>query len=764
IALYSLLSFCITFVFVMIPLDCAPKAQEKSEQVNLWWYFFVNQLWFSCFNALGLLFCFYGAIPVLSPFHLILLWISEQVACALCGVVFYRYSALQTDYTIVRRYSVWTCFILTITYFGIQSKRLHSKYILFRATHGERSDQSEDSIISIRTHDKYRFDYDANNHSNKSIDNNSNNNNNDNNSSLQHSDNTASFVTAQLMRQQLYSHPKRYENSDSMRPMIIHPSKSHHDSIHSGHLPKASTSTEQSSSLESKTNMTPKLSTGAVAHYKMIENTEDTDAMDIFTNKAPLLSVEYMCAIGPGYLDADDSLYIGRDILSANSQDSPDYNANLKEELFGRMVPRLTMESLQNSSKYKEHNDQKGAEYVCLYRSPLVQYGYCLLFSTGVVCTFEFCQWYTSQYFGQTMNKNDSDYAMRHILAFFIFVISFLVLKSLLKTVGFLIDMGKRGGSVFYYQGEMICMVYYYVFYRLIFTTVDSVYLFIGLKVIHLSNEWIMYAFRSSKWYILFLNNLFATDRSKNDDNSSTWCFCRYMFLPEFAQRIFFDSYTLHVHHSLSQNHPNKGNYSENAEHPSLLHEHAYKNWVSFLCLDFGLRLVIMSSTLIGFVIAFALVRFGYNHHVYHFFGDVTMSHFYRVMVVLTASFVVEIINAVIMELFWWRYHLKKSVIVRVYYLLRNFHFRLFFIVIMGAIACDIIVLLNNFVCFNLFFFLLKLYLFQFCLFEKKYNILQGGTFVSKLTNLMTLVPLIGQLLRVNNTALLSRLNRVKFS
>ncbi len=121
-------------------------------------------------------------------------------------------------------------------------------------------------------------------------------------------------------------------------------------------------------------------------------------------------------------------------------------------------------------------------------------------------------------------------------------------------------------------------------------------------------------------------------------------------------------------------------------------YESVHRNWAAFLCLDFGIRCVIMCSTLCGFIVLLHVVRYGYNRHVYRYFGDLTPHRLGRIRKWLGLSFAVEIVNACIMEIFFWRRHYRLSVVLRLWNLMGNRYFKVFFTVIVGAIASDMFI------------------------------------------------------------------------
>eukprot|EP01083_Nonionella_stella_P104199 298330_1 len=287
-----------------------------------------------------------------------------------------------------------------------------------------------------------------------------------------------------------------------------------------------------------------------------------------------------------------------------------------------------------------------------IYRSPALQYIYCLAFAMGVSATFQFCQLFT-QYFS-SLYANDTNIVI-HWMSFVVFVVGFYIMKSVLKTIGFRIDMGKSGGSIFYFQGELVSMLYYYVFYRLLFTEVHSYLLFCLLKLVHIGSEWIFYGFRATQCYVRFVND------------STSLC------ATEYTQRILFSRCLAEF---------------SNGEDDTDIQ----RKWASLLCLDFGLKLIVMTTTMFGFVCNTLLLRYGYNASVYNYFGSMNDTELQRILIFMSLSLLIEAASAFVMEHFWWKHKFKLSVLLRLNELLNNPYFRIFFINCVAAISCDVFV------------------------------------------------------------------------
>ena len=101
--IYSILSLLMTTILILIPLQC--NQNDNNKHVNFWLYFFVYNLWFSFFNAIGFFYCFYGAIPGVSKLESILLWLFQQIICIICGIIIYYVPSLQSFTFMLRIYN-----------------------------------------------------------------------------------------------------------------------------------------------------------------------------------------------------------------------------------------------------------------------------------------------------------------------------------------------------------------------------------------------------------------------------------------------------------------------------------------------------------------------------------------------------------------------------------------------------------------------------------------------------------------------------------
>ena len=91
------------------------------------------------------------------------------------------------------------------------------------------------------------------------------------------------------------------------------------------------------------------------------------------------------------------------------------------------------------------------------------------------------------------------DHSYQIIGLFFLFVAVSNVLRFIAKRIGKAIDQNKDDELSMFAVGEVVCLLFYYTFYRLLFESIPSYQAFFVIELIHLSQEWLFYAFRSSE-------------------------------------------------------------------------------------------------------------------------------------------------------------------------------------------------------------------------------------------------------------------------
>lgn len=209
--------------------------------------------------------------------------------------------------------------------------------------------------------------------------------------------------------------------------------------------------------------------------------------------------------------------------------------------------------------------------------------------------------------------KNDSDNnantsTVRLAVHFALFIAGSSSIRFLLKREGMALDRNKVGSTSIFFIAEFAGLMFFYSFYRLIFESVDSWSVFIVLQVIHLAFEWLTYPLRASKLLYPYLMYLQEHPRLP-------WL--RNAFVPFNTD---------------------------------------FRDWLDFISLDFGVRIVVMTSTAVAIIILLTIVQFSswidsslQEHHT---------RSYVRSMEFIMVAAVLELANAWLMnEMFFAKNH-----------------------------------------------------------------------------------------------------------
>jgi hypothetical protein len=112
-----------------------------------------------------------------------------------------------------------------------------------------------------------------------------------------------------------------------------------------------------------------------------------------------------------------------------------------------------------------------------------------------------------------------------------------------------------------YFIGEVMGLLYYYTFYRVLFESIHSVSEFALLQMVHLTSEWVLYVGRSSTFYYQWTDRLIVQS-------------CLQSCFDNHNQRL------------------------------------SYRNWQEFIALDFGIRCSIFVSTGYGILLLLVTIQF----------------------------------------------------------------------------------------------------------------------------------------------------------
>jgi hypothetical protein len=149
---------------------------------------------------------------------------------------------------------------------------------------------------------------------------------------------------------------------------------------------------------------------------------------------------------------------------------------------------------------------------------------------------------------------------------FFFFVLGSSLIRTALKRTGLALDRRKMGSVSMFFVAEYMGLLFYYTFYRVLFESINSWQLFFAFQVIHLVSEWIMYPLRGSPALMQCLTSI---DLS----------FC----LPSYMINLL----------------------------PSLMPQGTnYEDWINFIALDFGVRVVVMITSSFGILILLVTIDY----------------------------------------------------------------------------------------------------------------------------------------------------------
>jgi hypothetical protein len=119
------------------------------------------------------------------------------------------------------------------------------------------------------------------------------------------------------------------------------------------------------------------------------------------------------------------------------------------------------------------------------------------LFSALFILFFVIC-WLFVLYFTKYFRKHTKS-SSSLVYLFLIFIVINTVLRVCVKRIGMTSDRYKIHTTSAFFIGEVLCLLFYYTFYRVLFQSVTSWFIFLSLQFLHLSLEWLCYPFRASK-------------------------------------------------------------------------------------------------------------------------------------------------------------------------------------------------------------------------------------------------------------------------
>jgi hypothetical protein len=118
----------------------------------------------------------------------------------------------------------------------------------------------------------------------------------------------------------------------------------------------------------------------------------------------------------------------------------------------------------------------------------------------GLVAAFNvlFNAYYYFLIFFTEYFRDNAISSYRRVLLFGFYIAVGTVFRTVMKRLGLLIDRGKSQTTSMLFVGEVMCLLFYYTFYRVLFESISLWSEFFFFQAVHLFSEWMLYPFRAS--------------------------------------------------------------------------------------------------------------------------------------------------------------------------------------------------------------------------------------------------------------------------
>jgi heme exporter protein D len=228
------------------------------------------------------------------------------------------------------------------------------------------------------------------------------------------------------------------------------------------------------------------------------------------------------------------------------------------------------------------------------------------------------------------------------VVLFFFYIIIGTMFRKLLKSLGLYLDrhfsqsiaqsrINSHTTVSMFFIGEVLGLMFYYTFYRVLFESIHSVAEFMLFQVLHLGSEWMLYVLRSSGWY---------------HRHSTTWSAYWRNMCNQGLQKIQCMLCGGCCGHS-----PMK---AQHRRTPSRKWTH--RTWQEFVALDFGIRCAIFVATAYGMALLLLTVNmFPYIRR--HNYLRETGKDLNQTLLFIAVALVMELINAAIINRFYFKPH-----------------------------------------------------------------------------------------------------------
>ena len=216
--------------------------------------------------------------------------------------------------------------------------------------------------------------------------------------------------------------------------------------------------------------------------------------------------------------------------------------------------------------------------------------------ASGVAATYMLCQYFANSFQHATS-------AFGEVGVYFLFSLSFTIIRPIMRSIGYLSDKNKIGGPSIEVLMEMSISFFFYTFYRNLFISVRSFGLFFVIKAVHVVFEVCNYTICFSKWYRKFVESAYERYHESTLQYQIISCIsgCRNVETLEQAQ-----------------------------------------------CFRSGMRFYLFRSSVVTFILFFTFLRYGYNSSFYCAYNEISEDHYLILMSMTGLSIVIELI------VFWY--------------------------------------------------------------------------------------------------------------
>jgi len=279
-----------------------------------------------------------------------------------------------------------------------------------------------------------------------------------------------------------------------------------------------------------------------------------------------------------------------------------------------------------------------------IFRKPGSQYLLVVIFISVWFSVYAALEYFTFHFTDAPASEKPFWYAA--------FIAINLLYKAVLKGLGIIIDAGKSGTYSLFFYAELMILIYYYSFYRVLFDSlggsVQRYLVFIGVQVLHVLHEWVFYPLRATqtyyKWYRSAVKGIGEYKSTLLDA----------LFAP-LSQKLVF----------------------------------SYKDWASFVTLDYGLRVSVAVFTSITYVTYYTFLRYGWNRYHFKYYYDVDDSTYLNFVLFMICSSLIEIINTWVMEVYFLKPR-RLRMTSRLTRLFTNRSFRIASSLLLGTLFCNV--------------------------------------------------------------------------